>query len=144
MYIASQMLSEKVNADELGYTSEVSVVKAVDEDMKKRKKVRWNCFSILCFNLKFRMPTYYIKKCCRCLEMRRKDRMIAQRYAQLERELHVVYIVKTLRVIKKLVQGNLTKDQWIKAFKAHSKLDRASSSVKSSSSSSHSSDEKEN
>ena len=29
--------------------------------------------------------------------------MIAQRYAQLERELHVVYIVKTLRVIKKLV-----------------------------------------
>ena len=70
--------------------------------------------------------------------------MIAQRYAQLERELHVVYIVKTLRVIKKLVQGNLTKDQWIMAFKAHSKLDRASSSVESSSSSSHSSDEKEN
>ena len=30
MYIASQMFSEKVNADELGNTSEVSVAKSVD------------------------------------------------------------------------------------------------------------------
>ena len=62
--------------------------------------------------------------------------MIAQRYQQLEKELHVVYLVKTIRVLKKLVQANLTRKEWIKSYKIHGKLNQASSSIESSSSSS--------
>ena len=60
MYIASQMLSDKVDVVDDMSKTQMYVTKAVDEDMKKQKKVRWNCFNVFCFNLKFRIPHHYI------------------------------------------------------------------------------------
>ena len=64
---------------------------------------QWQAFKL---NLKFWCPTVLTSKCicCRCLKMNKRERIIARNYLKLEKEIHISYILKNMRVLKMLVK----------------------------------------
>ena len=83
------------------------------------KKCKLECCPVFCLNLRMRCPN----KCkCRCLKMNKVERIHANHYRQLEREVHIGYILSTLRALKMIVREKFTAKEWRRAFDKHSKL----------------------
>ena len=51
-----------------------------------------------------------------------RERLYASKYKQMEKEIRISYIVRTLRVIKEVVKDSMTDEQWLLAFEKHSLL----------------------
>ena len=49
--------------------------------------------------------------CC-CSEKHRRERIFADRFYSLQNEVHVTYILKTLRVLKGLAVESVGKESW--------------------------------
>ena len=79
---------------------------------------RW-CCSVFCINLKMRCPN---KLKCKCLKMNQLERIQATHYRQLEREIHIGYILSTLRALKMMMREKFSSKEWRKAFAKHSQL----------------------
>ena len=86
---------------------------------KGKKKFKFECCPVFCLNLRMRCPN---KLKCKCLKMNRMERIQANHYRQLEREVHIGYILSTLRALKMIVREKFTPKEWRRAFNKHSKL----------------------
>lgn len=90
-----------------------------DKTARNLRKFQWNCCRVLCLNLRLRCPQFCSKVCC-CLRLDKKRRILNKNYRNLEKEIHISYILKQLRVVKNLVKEGLTQDQWKRAFAKYS------------------------
>ena len=54
--------------------------------------------------------------------MNELEKIEARHYRQLEREVHIGYIISTLRALKMIVREKFTPKEWRKAFAKHSQL----------------------
>ena len=52
--------------------------------------------------------------------MDKKKRILAQNYNQLEKEIHVSYILKQLRVVKNVAKETMSPLEWRRAFAKYS------------------------
>ena len=82
-----------------------------------------NCFNkicpVFCINLKMRCP----RKCkCKCLDVTEKQRIQINHYRQLEKEIHIGYLVKTLRALKHMTKQKFSTREWRKVFEKYSNL----------------------
>ena len=50
------------------------------------------------------------------------EKIQANHYKQLEREIHVGHILSTLRALKMIVKEKFSHKEWRRAFEKHSKL----------------------
>ena len=69
--------------------------------------------------MRVRCPPFCSKVCC-CLRLDKKRRILNKNYKNLEKEIHISYILKQLRVVKNLAKEALTQDQWRRAFAKYS------------------------
>ena len=54
--------------------------------------------------------------------MSKQERFLARNYNQLEKEVHVSYILRNLRTMKSYVKDQVTKEKWPKYFAQNSRL----------------------
>ena len=54
--------------------------------------------------------------------MNELEKIQATHYHQLEREVHIGYILSTLRALKMIVREKFTAKEWRRVFKKHSQL----------------------
>lgn len=120
MYLASTMLSNPERPDDL--TSSQITQDVTEKGAGYMSKIQWSCFNIICFNCKFRPPRAIVNKVFKCCKMSSRERIYAAKYKQMEKEISISYIVRTLRVIKEVVKDSMTDEQWLIAFEKHSLL----------------------
>ena len=59
--------------------------------LQSRNNVQWNCCRVLITNIQLTFP----KRClCGCFKLTKRDRIFMRGYKSLEKEIHVVYILK--------------------------------------------------
>ena len=88
---------------------------AIDSATKRKGK----CCAVLRFNLMVRCP----QKCKkRCIKQNRRDIIQATKFRQLEKELHISYILKYLRVLKMLARENMSTKEWKRKYFKYSIL----------------------
>ena len=67
------------------------------------------------------LQLYCPEKCrCCCLKLKRRDRIFTNGYLDLERELHVTYLLKQIRIFKGILKEQMTKAQWQSAIANYS------------------------
>ena len=71
-----------------------------------------------------RCPGWLIRNCLTCLKMNKKDRMLYKNnLRQLEKEIHVTYIIQTIRSLKAAIRSKFTKEEWSTQFRHIKRLD---------------------
>lgn len=78
-----------------------------EEDINTQDKYysQWSCCRKSYVNLRVRCPRNVVNRCCTCLKMNRRDRILYNNnLCQLEKEIHITHIVKTLRTLKAAVR----------------------------------------
>ena len=86
-------------------------------DQNFRNNVQWNCCRVLVSNFQRMCP----RKClCCCLRMNHRDRIFTEGYRSLEKEIHVTYFLKQIRVLKGIIKEQMTRAQWQNAFVKYS------------------------
>ena len=85
---------------------------------------QWNCCKKSILNLQIRCSRKLINRCCTCLKMNRRKRMLySNNLNQLEKEIHITHIVQTVRTLKAAVRKTISNPIWNKLYKDYSKLD---------------------
>ena len=54
--------------------------------------------------------------------MNEKQKLVMKHYKQLEREIHIGYLLKNLRAVKMIVRKKFTPLEWHRLFSKYSKL----------------------
>ena len=47
-----------------------------------------------------------------CLRLKKRDKIFARGYEKLEKEIHVTYLIKQMRVMKGILKESMTKAAW--------------------------------
>ena len=89
-----------------------------DSSVKKKSK---NCFTVTRTNFLLHFP---LKLCCGPCGYKEseQEKLAKKHYKQLEKEIHISYILKTLRTLKMIVREKFTPQEWRRAFSKYSKL----------------------
>ena len=83
----------------------------VSNGQKTNNKFQTTFWRVFKYNLMLTCPTCLIKR-CKCIRMNREQRIIAQKYLKLEKEIHVSSILKNLRALQNFTKQKFTKDGW--------------------------------
>ena len=67
--------------------------------------VQWNCCRVLLSNFQLLCPS---KLHCCCFRPTKRDRIFMRGYRSLEKETHITYVLKHIRVIKGILKAQMT------------------------------------
>ena len=122
MFLMTEMFSSNASTTkEMPYDSSLKQKDARRpkklRDQNFRNNVQWNCCRVLVSNIQRMCP----RKClCCCLRMKHRDWIFTEGYRSLEKEIHVTYFLKQIRVLKGIIKEQMTRAQWQNAFVKYS------------------------
>ena len=88
------------------------VEKVTDKVVKAHRNIQWNCIRVLCFNFKLNCSSKCIKWFCCCPKINKQERILTRDYIQFEKEIHVSYILKNLRILKTIARRSMPYKEW--------------------------------
>ena len=72
--------------------------------------IQWNCCLVSKLNLQ-RMGASKM-----CFRESKRDKLINMRFRQFQKELHLTYVLKHIRVFKALFKERMTKEKWKQSY----------------------------